>query len=204
MNLKPATAIIEMLHKIAALPRVYDRIQRMAGQEQCIERISMQTVSIGAKTVIDVGGGTGNLRRVWPADCVYVCMDIEMPKLQGFRSKVPAGLAVLSDAARMSIATGCADVVMLAAVMHHLTDSMLDQVFEETLRVLKSGGCLVFFDPVLNRDLWAGRMLWRLDRGSYPREVEELRKLLGAKFDVIHWEKYAVYHEYVFGIAVRP
>jgi hypothetical protein len=50
---------------------------------------------------------------------------------------------------------------------------------------------------------WAGRVLWRLDRGSYPRSAEELQEKLERKFKVIHWEKYSIYHEYVFGIGVR-
>jgi SAM-dependent methyltransferase len=127
-----------------------------------------------------------------------------MPKLEGFRSKVPGGLAVLSDATRMPIATGAVDVVMCMAVMHHLADAMLDQVLEEALRVLKVGGRLILLDPVLNRKRLAGRILWRLDRGTYPRTAEELRKKLEREFQVVHWEKFAIYHEYVFGIGVRP
>jgi SAM-dependent methyltransferase len=103
----------------------------------------------------------------------------------------------------MSIATSSADAVMLVAVLHHLTDKMLDDVIEEALRVLKTGGRLILLDPVLNRDLWAGRMLWRLDRGSNPRTAEDLRRKLEARFKIVHWEKFAIYHEYVFGIGVR-
>ena len=176
----------------------------MAGQEQCVDRIARQTASLRAETVIDIGGGTGNLRRIWSTSCRYVCLDIELPKLQGFRAKVPAGLAVLSDATHMSIATRCADAVVLVAVMHHLTDKMLDDVFQEALRVLKSDGKLIFLDPVLNRGCWMGRALWGLDRGSNPRAAEDLRKKLEASFKIVHWEKFAIYHEYVFGIGVRP
>jgi ubiquinone/menaquinone biosynthesis C-methylase UbiE len=203
MSLSPITAIIDTLHKIAAHPRVYDWIQSMAGQEQCVGRIARETASLRVETVIDVGGGTGNLRRVWSTSCRYVCLDFEMPKLKRFRSKVPSGFALLCDATRMSVATGSADVVMLVAVMHHLTDKMLDEVFEEALRVLKSGGRLILLDPVLNRGRWMGRALWRLDRGAFPRTAQELHERLEARFKIVHWEKFAIYHEYVFGIGVR-
>jgi SAM-dependent methyltransferase len=204
MKINPTTAIIEMGHKIAAHPWIYDRIQILAGREQVLKRMSRQTATLCAETVVDVGGGTGTWRRVWPAGCRYVCLDIEMPKLQGFRSQEPAGLAVLSDATRMCISTGSADVVMCVAVMHHLTDAMLEQVFEEALRVLRVGGQLILLDAVLNRERWVGRILWRLDRGSYPRTAEELRRKLESRFRVVHWERYAIYHEYVFGIGIRP
>ena len=90
------------------------------------------------------------------------------------------------------------------AVMHHLADTMLDQVLGEGLRVLRAGGQLILLDPVLNRNLLAGRLLWRLDRGSYPRTEDDLRERLESRFKIIHWEKFAIYHEYVFGIGVRP
>jgi ubiquinone/menaquinone biosynthesis C-methylase UbiE len=196
-------AIVEALQKIAAHPWVYDGIQTAAGQRQVLRWMSKQTANIFPKTVVDVGGGTGASRRLWPEDCRYICMDIEFPKLEGFRSKVPSGLAVLSDATRMCLAGESSDLVMCMAVVHHLTDAMFEQVLDEALRVLRPGGHLVLLDPVLNRKRWAGRLLWRLDRGSYPRRAEELREKLESRFKVVHWEKFAVYHEYVFGIGVR-
>ena len=194
--------LLELLHKIASHPWVYDRIQTLAGQGQGLKRMSAQVSHLHAGTVLDIGGGTGNLKILWPSDCRYVCLDIEMPKLVGFRSKVPAGLAILSDATRLCIATGCVDVVICTAVMHHLTDTMLEAVVAESLRVLKSGGHFILLDPILT-DRWLGRILWRLDRGSNPRRPEALRSLLKSKFKVVHWEQFAIYHEYVFGIGVR-
>jgi len=203
MKINPTTAIIEMCHKIAAHPWIYDRIQILAGREQVLKRVLRKTATLRAETVVDVGGGTGAWRRLWPAGCRYICLDIEMPKLRGFRSKVPAGLAVLSDASSMSIAAASADVVTCIALMHHLPDAMLEQVFEEALRVLRVGGHLILLDPVISRERWVGRILWRLDRGSYPRTAEELRKKLESRFKITHWERDAMYHEYVFGIGVR-
>jgi SAM-dependent methyltransferase len=203
MNINPMATIVETLQKFAEHPWVYDHIQTLAGQKQSLERISPRIAAIRADSVLDVGGGTGASRDLWPEGCRYVCLDIEMPKLKGFRSKVPGGLAVLSDATRMPIASGSLDVVMCMAVLHHLADAMLNQVFDEALRVLRVGGHLIVLDPVLNRERWAGRVLWRLDRGSYPRKAEELREKLESRFKVIHWDRYAIYHEYVFGIGVR-
>ena len=204
MNIDPLTTIIEVGHKMAAHPWIYDRIQILAGREQVVQRMLRQTVALRAETVVDVGGGTGTGRRLWPAGCRYVCLDIEMPKLYGFRSKDPHGLAVLSDATHMSIAAGSADVVMCVGVTHHLTDTMIDLVFQESLRILRVGGKLILLDAVLDCHRWMGRILWRLDRGSYPRTEEDLRVKLESRFKIIYWEKFAVYHEYVFGIGVHP
>lgn len=196
--------MIQILHRIAARPWVYDRIQALAGREQVFKRLSRVTSGIPAKTVVDLGGGTGTWKKLWPADCRYICLDIELPKLQGFRAKVPSGLAVLSDATRMSIASASADVMVCIAVTHHLTDVMLDRVLDEILRVLPVGGRLVLLDAVFNRQRWMGRLLWSLDRGAHPRTAEELRKKLESKFTIAHWEKFALYHEYALAIGLRP
>jgi SAM-dependent methyltransferase len=103
----------------------------------------------------------------------------------------------------MPIANASVDVVMCMAVVHHLTDAMLDNVLGEALRVLKLGGHLILLDPILNRERLAGRILWCLDRGSYPRTEQDLRRKLGSRVKIIHWEKFAIYHEYVFGIGIR-
>jgi ubiquinone/menaquinone biosynthesis C-methylase UbiE len=195
--------IIELLHKMAAHPWIYDRIQVAAGQRKTFRRIASRIQALGKETVLEVGGGTGIWRKLWPPSCRYICLDVEMPKLLGFRSKAPDGLAVLCDATQMAIASESTDVVMCIAVVHHLTDTMLEHVFEEASRVLKDGGQLILVDPILNRERWMGRMLWKLDRGSYPRSAEELRSRFNERFLVVHWEKFTLYHEYVFGIGVR-
>jgi len=196
--------MLKFLHELASYPQVYDRIQRLAGVRQVYARISGQMSANGTGAyVVDVGGGTGAMRRLWPADCRYVCLDIEMPKLRGFRSKVADGLALQTDATKMPIASGCADSIVCTAVAHHLTDAMLADVLRESVRVLKPGGRMFFLDPVLTRDRLVGRMIWWLDRGSYPRTAEALRNVFSQHLQIAHWERFAVHHEYVFGVGVR-
>jgi ubiquinone/menaquinone biosynthesis C-methylase UbiE len=175
----------------------------VAGQNQNLDKISQKTTGMYAGTVVDVGGGTGASRRIWPATCRYICLDIEMPKLKGFRSRVPDGYAVLSDASRMPISTASVDVVLCMAVVHHLTDVVVDQMFDEAQRILKVGGHFILLEPVLNLDLWLGRLLWRLDRGSFPYKAEYLRNKLSDGFKLIHWEQYTIHHEYVLGMGIR-
>src|SRR5579871_15238 len=143
--------VLSLLHELASRPMVYDWIQRAAGVRRVHARMSRQMPADGAGYVLDVGGGTGAMRTLWPADCRYVCLDIEMPKLQGFRAKVADGLALQTDATRMPIADGCANSVVCMAVAHHLTDGMLANVMRESARVLRPGGRMFFLDPVFAR-----------------------------------------------------
>lgn len=195
--------LLSLLHEIASYPWVYDRIQRLAGVRQVHARMSRQLPGEGTGYVLDVGGGTGAMRPLWPASCRYVCLDIERPKLEGFRAKVAGGMALETDATRMPIASGCADSVVCMAVAHHLTNAMLASVLCESVRVLRPGGRMFFLDPVFAERRRIGRMIWRLDRGSYPRTAETLRRVFSQHFRVAHWEQFAIYHEYVFGVGVR-
>ena len=195
--------ITELLHRIASHPWVYDRIQTIAGHNQVLERLSQEIIPLRPRIVLDIGGGTGNVRGLLAADCRYICLDLEMPKLIGFRSKLPDGFAVLGNATSIPIIDRSVDMVICKSVTHHLTDSMLDQALDESRRVLRSDGHLIFFDAILNPRRTAGRLLWRLDRGSHPRSEDDLRNKLAEKFQIVHWEKFSIYHEYVFGIGVR-
>jgi len=196
--------LLGLLHRIASHPWVYDRIQTLAGNNLVIELFSRRLAPLNPKIVVDIGGGTGALRNLVGVDCRYICLDLEMPKLIGFRSKSIGALAVLGDATSIPIIDGIADMVICKSVTHHLTDLMLEQGLDESSRVLKPGGHMILFDAVVSPGRLAGRILWRLDRGSYPRSAEELRKKFERRFKVVHWEKFAIYHEYVFGIGVRP
>jgi SAM-dependent methyltransferase len=195
--------VIGILHEVASQPLVYDCIQCVVGKKVNLNKISAHTKTMGPCTIVDVGGGTGAARNLWPAGSLYICLDIEAPKLKLFRSKNPNGFALLSDATRMSIATESIDVVLCMCFVHHLTDEMLDQTFREALRVLRVGGRLILLDAILKHERRFGRILWKLDRGSYPRTAETLYEKLGANFRIIHWEQYAIYHEYALGIGVR-
>lgn len=195
--------MIGILHELASQPLVYDCIQRVVGQKANLNKISAYTKTMRPCTIVDVGGGTGAAQNLWPAGSRYICLDIEMPKLKLFRSKNPNGFALLSDATRMSIATGSIDVVLCMCFVHHLTDEMIDQTFSEALRILRVGGSVILLDAIFKHERRIGRILWKLDRGSYPRTAETLYEKLGANFRIIHWEQYAIYHEYAFGIGVR-
>jgi ubiquinone/menaquinone biosynthesis C-methylase UbiE len=196
--------ITKVLHKLASRPLIYDQIQRLVGRDQVLERISKQmSMAIPPNYVVDIGGGTGSMRSLLPVDCKYVCLDIEMPKLRGFRAKVPNGLAVLSDAAKAPIVDACADAVICTAVSHHLADEALDGVLREIVRMLRIGGMVYFLDATFEPSRIAGRLIWALDRGSYPRSSEALRSALEARFDIVHWEQFAIYHEYIFAVGMR-
>lgn len=196
--------LLNLAHRLVANPMVYDAVQVLAGANISARRLRPQFEALrAARVVLDVGGGTGWTRTLWPGDGTYICLDTDPTKLRGYRRKWPDGAALLGDAARLPIADRSVDLVTCVAVFHHLTDAVLAAALQEFQRVLRSSGVLLCVEP-----LWApsrpfGRLLWRYDRGAHPRSNDALRTLLERGFAPLHTEQYAIWHEYLLWLG-RP
>ena len=196
--------LTDVLHHIVANPRVYNLVQMLAGVQRVHSRLAVQFASLTSASIgLDLGGGTGLLRSFWPPTCAYVCLDIDMLKLQGFLRRYPAGIALLSDATRVPLKSCSMDVVLCTFVTHHIPDALLAQLISESARVLKSGGKLILVDAVWAPARWVGRLLWKYDRGSYPRTAETLHATISNHCAITHWQRFAVYHEYVLCVAIK-
>jgi ubiquinone/menaquinone biosynthesis C-methylase UbiE len=190
--------LLDTLHKAASIGWVYDLTQFLAGAPIFHSRLR-RTLSGCSGRVVDIGGGTGTLSGLLPPACAYTCLDNEMPKLRRCASKAP-GSALLGDATQMPIESGSIDVVTAIFVTHHLTDDQLQEMLRETARVLTPKGLLIVMDPVWKPSRLPGRILWALDRGSWPRTRDQLRAALDLHFCVDQWNRMAIYHEYILGV----
>ena len=191
-------ALLRTVHKAASVGWVYDLIQILAGVPFLESRLAA-LLSDARGRVLDLGGGTGTLRGLLPPECSYTCLDNEMPKLRRCSSRAP-GSALLGDATQMPIESGSIDVVTAVFVTHHLTDDQFEEMLRESARVMKPEGLLVLMDPVWKPSRLPGRILWALDRGSWPRTGTQLRSTLERHFSIDGWKDLAIYHQYIIGV----
>lgn len=91
----------------------------------------------------------------------------------------------------------------VVAVTHHLDDQALRSVIYEIWRVLKPGGSLVLLDALWMSERWRSKLLWRYDRGSYPRTAEVLQQELASRFRLVVNDTFAVHHTYVLYWAIK-
>jgi len=190
--------MISLLHKVAAVPAVYDVIQKVAGSAKCQEMISAQLAALpGSGAALDVGGGTGTLRALLPATWRYKCLDPDPQKLEGFRSKYPDDQAIEASACDIPCPDGSFDLCIMVAVSHHLTAEEFDTALAETARVLRHDGMFVFVDAVWQPAYFRGRFLWSVDRGSCPKTASDLRAVASKHFVLEHEESWSVHHEYL-------
>ena len=172
-------------HRIAAIPAVYDLIQRVTGLSSCNAfcRVQVSPVRSGA-IVIDAGGGTALARDVFPRECIYICLDTAPEKLSMARRRAGA-LAVLGDIAAMPFPNAVADLVFARSVAHHLDEDQLVDLLVEARRVLRPGGRFVLVEPYRNPGNPLSQVLWRYDRGSNPRSREALVALMNEHFSEV-------------------
>src|SRR5262245_54399565 len=108
------------LHRIAAHPWVYDRIQSFFGLASIKALLRDRLPSIAADArILDIGGGTGLFRDCVPITAHYTCLDIDLAKLKGFRSRYSDGVALLADGLQLPIRSKSVDIVLCVAVAHH-------------------------------------------------------------------------------------
>ncbi len=190
--------LVDLLHKVAANPRVYDWIQQAVGCERVFSRVQRHFELSPGRSVLEVGAGTGLLRSYLPVQSKYIWLDSDPQKLQGFRQKYGSAAAILGDATQIGLGSGVVDDVLCASVTHHIPDETVASLFAEAARVARER--LIFLDPVLSPSC-RSRLLWSLDRGSFPRRPERLRELIAVDFVIEAEEEFEVMHRYLLCVA---
>lgn len=178
--------------RIAAFPVFYDLIQAAAGDGVVQTRIGAVLRQVPERALlIDLGGGTGLAGRS-AGSALYVCVDMDAAKLRRFVKVQNSGArAVAGDAARCPIATGVADAVMAVKLTHHLDEAQFAAMFREAARIVRPGGLLLLADAVRS-DRLASRLLWKLDRGAYPRSSRVIQDAAASWFAPSRVEEFSV------------
>ena len=151
--------------------------------------------------ILDAGGGTGNVAKIFDSGLSFYCMDIDFARLRVAKARGVS--AVQGDATRMPVTDASIDLVVLRAVSHHLDDESFARMVAESRRVLKPTGSLLFQDPIWAPSRLPGRMLWRIDQGSHPRTEAQMRAVVENHFEIQRRVSFAVFHRYFLTLA-RP
>lgn len=146
------------------------------------------TVSRHARAMLDVGCGAGNytlklLERLPSLDVTLI--DLSQPMLDRARQRVTPKTSgtvttVQSDVRDLDLGEGQFDIILAAAVLHHLrTEDEWRAVFAKFHRALRPGGSIWIFDlvessiPAVQQMMWAryGEYLTGLKDAAYRDHV---------------------------------
>ena len=194
-----------LVHKLVALPSVYDCVQFLAGAPIVFRQLApiLQKLTPGA-IIVDMGGGTGLVRQFCPPACKYLCIDMDLQKLRGHRSRQKDGLLIVGDVTRSPIKNVSIDAILCTNMSHHLEDQALAGLVSESRRILNDSGFLLFLDAVWSPTRVVGRLLWRYDRGANPRTPETLYATISRHLRIIEQQRIIVYHEYALFVGMKP
>jgi len=184
--------------RFAVEPIVYDVVQQAFGARESRRRVEGVLRRLSPGSVLDVGAGTGAYASAVPASAEYLGLDVDEAKLERLRRKHPGRATMRGDATALPLPDRSFDVALCIAVAHHLPDGALERMIAELARVV--AGSLVFLEPLQDERL-ASRVLWRIDRGTFPREEGALLAVLRSRFSIVSAETYRIAHRYLLCVA---
>jgi ubiquinone/menaquinone biosynthesis C-methylase UbiE len=147
--------------------------------------------------VLDIGGGSGRSRSLWPDVCTYTVLDLDLRMLRAMSRRGRSGFAVKADATQLPIRDASTDWVLCKQISHHVDDERLTLLFSEIRRVLRPYGRLLFFDCIWNPESRIGRLLWKYDQGSHPRTEDQLRAVAETEFDILELRRMVNNHHFL-------
>jgi SAM-dependent methyltransferase len=84
------------------------------------------------------------------------------------------------------------DFVLCNSLFHHIDTPNVSRILEHLATLLTEDGHVHILDLVLPKEPSIGRLLARLDRGDFPRPLDEWRKIFTASFEPVVFEQYPV------------
>jgi tRNA (cmo5U34)-methyltransferase len=144
--------------------------QSIIDADLLMELITEAAVSCcpNAKTCLDIGCGAGNntlklLNKINPLDCDLV--DLSLPMLEKARKRITkvnnGALRIFQEDIRnVNIPYGKYDIILAAAVLHHLReDADWEKTFSKLFELTAPGGCIWISDIVTQENQCTDKMM---------------------------------------------
>ena len=140
------------------------------------------------RRILDVGCGPGtNAAHFRGMD--YLGLDINERYVHTARTRHGMRFEV-ADATRYRVTGEAFDFILVNSFFHHVADEDSDRILKHLATLLTEDGHVHVLDLVLPERPSVALLLARLDRGDYPRPVDEWRELLSRHFEPRVFEPY--------------
>lgn len=181
---------MSLLDRILESPAVYRLWQSLAMADRKLDPVSEADIA-SARRVLDLGCGPGTNAHRFAGAERYVGVDLN-PRYVASAGKRHPGRFLVGDAARLDLPGESFDFVLVNSLLHHMDDAAVEAALDGIGALLEEDGRVHVLDLVLPEEPGVARWLARRDRGDHPRSLDAWRDLLGARFETIVFEPYAL------------
>ena len=143
------------------------------------------------RRVLDVGCGPGTNATQF-AHTEYLGLDMNRRYVEAAQRRYRGQFEVADVRTHTPKDGAHYDCVLLNSFLHHIDDQSCGEILETMAGVLDENGHIHIVDLVLPKRYGVARLLARLDRGDYPRSLEDWRRLFTRHFEAILFEPYSV------------
>ncbi len=175
------------IYKILSIPKVYSFIQWLFYHLPTYSYFHELIGVTEGKKILDVGCGPGDWVLKFP-NSEYVGIDISQEYIDNANNrfgKLGRFYCVSVDEIEKIDITKI-DIVIIKAVLHHLSDEQISDMLEKLKNIMNPGGVLITLDcAFFPKQNPISRMLVSLDRGMFVREVDHYRAVLRKSFKEI-------------------
>ena len=179
--MKPGYSVLEQnaVYRLWQAPFAGDKLAPV------LARNDLQRV----RRVLDVGCGPGTNTHLF-AHTDYLGVDIN-PDYIGYARKKFRRPFVVADVTTYEVAQDQRfDFILVNSFLHHIETSAVRRIMAHLKTLLTPDGHIHILDLVLPERRSIARVLARLDRGEYPRPLEEWRGLFSENFELVIFEPY--------------
>jgi SAM-dependent methyltransferase len=142
-----------------------------------------------ARRVLDVGCGPGtNTHHFASAD--YLGLDFNPAYIESARKRHGREF-VVADVTKYEVARDQRfDLILANSLFHHIDTANTRRILAHLATLLSDDGYVHIFDLVLPPEPSVARFVARMDRGDYPRPLEEWRTIFTEAFEPVVFEPY--------------
>jgi len=160
------------IYSIFEKSSMYDLFQNAVGRKKVYKYLISEFFQPKAETkMLDIGCGTGDILDFLPENIVYTGFDLNPDYINTAKTRFGtrgnfvckrAGEFELDETKKETF-----DIIITLGVLHHLTDTEIEEIFKTTNRYLKKGGFFFCFEPVYHPgQSFLSRFILSKDRGG--------------------------------------
>lgn len=179
-----------MIDQILSHPAVYRAWQAPFVKQKLAPFLANSSIGPDDR-VIDIGCGPGTNAGVFEPKG-YVGADLSPEYVDSARDRFPQHQFEVWDITKPGPDLGTFDVALVNSVFHHLSDAETVTVLSALPSFLRGGAQIHIIDLVLPPDRSLARTLAKLDRGEFPRSLDQWRTLFGGLMNVKILEPFRV------------